>query len=209
MPRLAGSTPGAALLPGWLVTRHGRDRAAGLRVTGQFSSEGNDGLTRFRGEPPAWVERESLPERIEAERSALLALEGAGGLTPVLYSDQRDFVVSASMIAGRTLPVRDLTDDQFDHWTERAAAALADLQTRTRQHDGSVLVHGDYWLGNLLVEGDRVVGVIDWEDAHRGSPDIDREFLVRSLLSFTGRTTDETLARRLEQAVQRGTSQNS
>jgi hypothetical protein len=25
------------------------------------------------------------------------------------------------------------------------------------------VVHGDYWFGNLLVAGDRVVGVVDWE----------------------------------------------
>ena len=24
-------------------------------------------------------------------------------------------------------------------------------------------MHGDYWFGNLLVDGDRVVGVVDWE----------------------------------------------
>src|SRR5204863_4978457 len=24
-------------------------------------------------------------------------------------------------------------------------------------------VHGDFWMGNLLVDGDRVTGVIDWE----------------------------------------------
>jgi len=31
-----------------------------------------------------------------------------------------------------------------------------------------VLLHGDFWAGNLLWRGDRVVGVIDWEKAARG-----------------------------------------
>ncbi len=32
------------------------------------------------------------------------------------------------------------------------------------------LVHGDYRLGNLMVDGDRVSGVLDWELAHIGDP---------------------------------------
>jgi aminoglycoside phosphotransferase (APT) family kinase protein len=33
-----------------------------------------------------------------------------------------------------------------------------------------VLLHGDYWLGNLLWKEEQLVGVIDWEDAVRGDP---------------------------------------
>ncbi len=32
-----------------------------------------------------------------------------------------------------------------------------------------VLVHGDFWPGNMLWQGDRLVGVIDWEDAALGN----------------------------------------
>ncbi len=32
------------------------------------------------------------------------------------------------------------------------------------------LLHGDYWPGNLLWQGDQLVGVIDWEDAALGDP---------------------------------------
>ena len=32
------------------------------------------------------------------------------------------------------------------------------------------LLHGDYWLGNLLWQGDKLSGVIDWEDAMLGDP---------------------------------------
>ena len=33
-----------------------------------------------------------------------------------------------------------------------------------------VLLHGDYWPGNLLWRDDRLVAVIDWEDARLGDP---------------------------------------
>jgi len=34
----------------------------------------------------------------------------------------------------------------------------------------SVLIHGDYWPGNILWKDGRLVGVIDWEDAAVGDP---------------------------------------
>ncbi len=32
------------------------------------------------------------------------------------------------------------------------------------------LLHGDYWPGNVLWQGDKLMGVIDWEDAKLGDP---------------------------------------
>ncbi len=34
----------------------------------------------------------------------------------------------------------------------------------------SALLHGDFWPGNILWRGDRIVAVIDWEDAAVGDP---------------------------------------
>ena len=34
----------------------------------------------------------------------------------------------------------------------------------------SVLLHGDYWPGNILWHKGRFAGIIDWEDAHVGDP---------------------------------------
>ena len=36
-----------------------------------------------------------------------------------------------------------------------------------------VLLHGDFWPGNLRWEGADLVGVLDWEDCHRGDPMVD------------------------------------
>lgn len=38
------------------------------------------------------------------------------------------------------------------------------------QRSPSVLLHGDYWPGNLLWRNGQLVGVIDWEDAATGDP---------------------------------------
>lgn len=37
----------------------------------------------------------------------------------------------------------------------------------------TVFVHGDLWQGNTLWEGERCVGVIDWEVAGAGQPGVD------------------------------------
>jgi aminoglycoside phosphotransferase (APT) family kinase protein len=44
-----------------------------------------------------------------------------------------------------------------------------------------VLLHGDYWMGNLLWNGDGIVAIIDWEDAFIGDPVLD---LARSRLEL-------------------------
>jgi aminoglycoside phosphotransferase (APT) family kinase protein len=36
-----------------------------------------------------------------------------------------------------------------------------------------VLLHGDFWPGNLRWEGEDLVGVLDWEDCHQGDPMVD------------------------------------
>lgn len=38
------------------------------------------------------------------------------------------------------------------------------------QRNASVLLHGDFWPGNILWKGGRLVAVIDWEDARLGDP---------------------------------------
>jgi len=38
------------------------------------------------------------------------------------------------------------------------------------QRNASVLLHGDFWPGNILWQDDQLVAVIDWEDAQVGDP---------------------------------------
>ena len=38
------------------------------------------------------------------------------------------------------------------------------------QKNADVLLHGDYWPGNIICEDDRITGIIDWEAAMTGDP---------------------------------------
>lgn len=43
--------------------------------------------------------------------------------------------------------------------------------SKDTRYDGAlVLLHGDFWPGNLLWKDDQLVGVLDWEDAAYGDP---------------------------------------
>jgi hypothetical protein len=54
-------------------------------------------------------------------------------------------------------------------WDDVEDAFFADVGERLRALDGTPIPlaasHGDFWMGNLLLEGGRVTGVIDWEVA--------------------------------------------
>lgn len=65
---------------------------------------------------------------------------------------------------------------------ERAAAQDREIEKRIRAalaplwplpQAEAVLLHGDFWPGNLLWQGERLAAVIDWEDACFGDPLID------------------------------------
>ena len=47
-----------------------------------------------------------------------------------------------------------------------------------------VLNHGDYRMGNLLIEGSRLTGVLDWEIAHFGDPHEDLAFGCMAVWRF-------------------------
>jgi aminoglycoside phosphotransferase (APT) family kinase protein len=53
--------------------------------------------------------------------------------------------------------------------------------------DRLVLLHGDFWAGNLLWRGDEIVAVIDWEDASLGDPLVDVATTRLDLLWAFGR----------------------
>ena len=56
------------------------------------------------------------------------------------------------------------------------AARIRDALTRdwpSHSRNRSVLLHGDYWPGNVLWKDGRIVGVVDWEEACIGDPMVD------------------------------------
>ncbi|MCX6048048.1 MAG: phosphotransferase, partial [Chloroflexi bacterium] len=54
----------------------------------------------------------------------------------------------------------------------RIRAALAAVWPLS-QHNAATLLHGDFWSGNLLWRDDKLVAVVDWEDAKLGDPLVD------------------------------------
>jgi aminoglycoside phosphotransferase (APT) family kinase protein len=65
----------------------------------------------------------------------------------------------------------------------------------------SVLLHGDFWPGNLLWNNGRLAGVIDWEDATRGDPLFDLAAARLELYwARDGDAVDELTERYLAQA---------
>ncbi len=61
------------------------------------------------------------------------------------------------------------TSDVEDADEERLRAALKDAWPFSRQNT-PVLLHGDFWPGNILWRDGRLVGILDWEDARVGDP---------------------------------------
>lgn len=65
-----------------------------------------------------------------------------------------------------------IIERQFDRYSlknDRITDALKHVYPRMIMNP-STLLHGDYWLGNILWRGDKLVGIIDWEDAMLGDP---------------------------------------
>lgn len=63
------------------------------------------------------------------------------------------------------------TPAQFDHTLDeaRVRAALQD-NWPFAQHNPDVLLHGDFWPGNLLWQDGALRGVLDWEETEIGDP---------------------------------------
>jgi aminoglycoside phosphotransferase (APT) family kinase protein len=59
---------------------------------------------------------------------------------------------------------------------EVVRAALAWLEARVPPAGDVAIVHGDYRMGNLVVDGGRLAGVLDWELAEAGDPLVDLDW---------------------------------
>lgn len=75
------------------------------------------------------------------------------------------------------------TDEAFDQARIRAALEPA---WPPPERNAAVLLHGDFWPGNLLWREEEIVAVIDWEDAKRGDPLIDLAISRLDILCLFG-----------------------
>lgn len=91
------------------------------------------------------------------------------------------------------VPVGDAIALRLDHWVRAfeadrlrpepvMTAAIAWLRAHAPPAPQRVaLVHGDYRSGNVLVAGDRLLAVLDWEMAHAGDPLYDLAWVLDPL----------------------------
>lgn len=179
----------SALCPAWLVVARTADGAAradrATRIVGKISNLDSEEVKLLRGSPVQVLEKHYLKISGVVEADTLTELEQVGfEWAPRVLSRPRPEVCRFTWLPGRALVAGQLDVDELLAWTARASHVLDDLHRRTRREDGSVLVHGDFWLGNLMTSGDDLTGVIDWTDAHRGADDLDRAFLIDSTVDL-------------------------
>ena len=185
--QLAERRAAAGLVPGWMVVASSARRRREPELsppTARLGYADSREAKVLRGEPPQELEkRYRSPAEAEAEAMSLQALERVGvALAPRLLRRPAADRTCQSWLPGRPLCPSRLGPGELRTWVARSARVLGRLHQATAGPDGRVLVHGDYWLGNLLVDGDAVVGVVDWSAAHRGAPDEDLGFLVDALV---------------------------
>lgn len=163
-------------------------------LTGRIGVLGSDEVKLLYGDPPCYVDKVYASERTAtAEADALEAVGRAWpGLAPTLLDRRSPLRNRISWLPGRTLTVNRLTPEEGARWVLDAARVLGELHGRLgTDPDRPGILHGDYWLGNLLVDQERVVGVIDWTDASLGDPAVDLRFLVDEWATAGGLSADE------------------
>jgi aminoglycoside phosphotransferase (APT) family kinase protein len=180
--------PPGALLAGDLVTEYRTYEALQRlpvqtpRVYGVEPSEDNPfGGPFFVMEwrpgsgPNVWRAREraALEDNWQGDRSlaldfveSLVAIHGADAGAFAFLGPPQDF----AEVVERWRAVYDDTQLVRDPIVEEA---FAWVESRPPPDDRPGLVHGDYRIGNMLVDGGRVTGVIDWELAYRGDTRFD------------------------------------
>lgn len=201
----AAARRGAGLLvPGWAVLG---ERAQGdprrVRFSGRIASLGGAEARMLIGEPPVALEswHESAAE-VDAVVLGLSEMQLAlPGMAPALLDRPSPTRVRMAWAKGDPLSPHALSAAEVELWVERAATLLREMQERTRRSDGTVLVHGDYWIGNLLTCGDEITSVIDWPAARWGHASVDRTTLVESFRSLG--LADDHLTDRLRDIVSR------
>ncbi|HEY2934964.1 MAG TPA: phosphotransferase [Gaiellaceae bacterium] len=144
-----------AIGPAAELLRVQRESLAGLRPLERFErvvprvvADGRTGLAdwlaerRLQGNPAA----EAPPDALDF----LVALFGGGEGAPVRAADDAELL--AALVPAEADGLRGI------------AASVDDALAGVRRG----FVHGDFWSGNLLVEDDRLSGVVDWDAAGPG-----------------------------------------
>lgn len=71
-----------------------------------------------------------------------------------------------------------------EHLYRKAIEKFEEMKQQLPPHDGPSFVHMDFRPANIIIDGDRVSGMIDFESVRFGSTEIDFTKLNRDFLSF-------------------------
>jgi aminoglycoside phosphotransferase (APT) family kinase protein len=150
-----------AILPGpWLLTGH---------IDGKTVTDAA-GLAAFAG---------SATRFTGLLAQALAALHGTG----VRHTDVPFLADADTVVIRRLATVPERPDDALSEAAVRAALAAHWPPARLNR---PVILHGDYWPGNVLWRDGRLAGIIDWEDATFGDPLADLAVARQELWWFFG-----------------------
>lgn len=97
------------------------------------------------------------------------ALSQMANLLSRLHSVDANTLDIVELTAGED-PIERLSTCLPETAAGRTVRTLIDQGTIGLHHNPRVLIHGDYWPGNVLWHGGRLAAVIDWEDAWLGDP---------------------------------------
>jgi Ser/Thr protein kinase RdoA (MazF antagonist) len=162
------------------VLRRGAAGPTAGRRTGLLALNPDKQRLVLMGEPPHAGEKYYRSSADAAREADALGRMDRSPLVPRLLGRPTPHHVAFAWLPGQVLPVRRLAAAELVTWTERAASALAAVHAEVGGEPN--FSHGDFWLGNVLVEGDRVTGVIDWTECRDGEPAADLAYLVESLI---------------------------
>jgi aminoglycoside 2''-phosphotransferase len=180
LPQLAGRLPAAVPRPLWRIE------------PGPDFAHGAIGYRKLPGEP--LTADGSTPQLAEDVARFLRSLHGLGDVA----AERQELNVDALHDETMTALEVALTPSELDAVARLWDEIRADEDLRTVE---PALRHGDFWFENLLAEGGRLVGVLDWGGAGYADPAEDFATLRHLGGSFTEAVfesygADEALRRR-------------
>lgn len=182
LARLAERGSARWFVPAWMaVMEKGITPPDEMRVTGRIGVIASEDPSRLlRGEPPRVIDKRYWSEEeASAEFRALRELEASGvHIAPRAVERLGPKENRLSWLPGTALNQSEMSDEELLDWATKAGELLAEIHVATARNDGTSLLHGDFWLSNLLSENGRLVGIIDWSKATRGRPFEDVDNLV-------------------------------
>ncbi len=178
----------------WIVRRHGEEDR---RLNARIARDEFELLRIARSRGLAAPEPVYLDESCELFPTPILVVEYVDGATEFAPADLADYL---SQVAAQLARIHSVPDSPalsflprhgkgFGERPARLDASLGEGRVRDALESADpaphgnlpVLLHGDYWPGNILWKDGELAAVIDWEDARVGDPLAD---LASSRLEF-------------------------